>query len=647
MTLNKEQRPEDDRSHSPEELRSGGAFLDLGLSEWIVEKVVQKGYETPTPIQAQCLPFLLAGRDLIGQAQTGTGKTAAFSLPLIQRLPKGADRPPSPSALVLAPTRELAIQVADAISEYGGAGIAKRVCLLYGGQPIGPQFASLKRNPAVVVGTPGRVLDHVQRGSLDLSAIQFVVLDEADEMLKMGFIDDVGEILSHTPDQRQIALFSATMPREIQRIAERFLNADRCEIKIEASRRTSEDVEQFLLYAPREGKVAGLAALLELHSVGVRIIFARTRQATNELVDALARFGHQAEALNGEMGQQQREAVVKRLRDQTINTLVATDVAARGLDLDDVSLVVNFDLPFDSESYIHRIGRTGRAGQTGRAISIIEPRDKRALFHLERNLSQHIPIHPPIYPQDLLKARRDAVKVKIMKRMDQLEASKTRASDAEKFIETNPYHEVIYDLLSEGVNLVDLAAAALALSSGARPLELSKLPIRHNPEIPTARQERKQRRRAERDDQRSDSRENERREPRKQGHKQERYPSPMTVLQLNVGFKDGAGPRDLVGAITNEAGVSGQAIGAIRISSRRSLVEVQSDLSQHIIEQLNGRYVCNVQVRPEISNSPIGPPPPQDSHREKGGARPRIRQSAESKPQRGSKTPHRKRRGAQ
>lgn len=574
-------------------------FEALGLPPWLVDSVSSHGYQEPTPIQSACIPRLINGEDLIGQAQTGTGKTAAFALPLIVRLPKKKKRPPTPSALVLAPTRELAIQVASAIEGYGGAPFKSRVCLLYGGQPIGPQIGALRAQPPIVIGTPGRVLDHIQRGTLDLSEVRFVVLDEADEMLKMGFIEDVSEILSHTHPARQSALFSATMPAEVQRIADQYLSAERAEVKIEGGRRTSDDVEQLTLEAPREGKVAALAALLELNPDGVKIVFARTRQDTTDLVDALARFGHQAEALNGEMGQQLREAVIKRLREGTLDTLIATDVAARGLDIDNVSLVVNFDLPFDSESYIHRIGRTGRAGQRGRAVSLIEARSRRALYHLEQRLAQRLTPHPPIHPNALLAARKEHLKRALLTQLNALLPSEQQGQEGPEEVGVSPYHEVIYELLEEGHGLHHLAAAALGLAAQDRPLDAQRLPLRYAPEELDPRKAKKLRRKEERSAlgkrQHDQKRAGRRAEPR------ELTGGGRIAVQLNVGRVNRVRPQDLVGAIANEGRIEGRQIGAIRIEERSSYVELPPELVDQVIDLLTGRKICGVRVKLRVA----------------------------------------------
>jgi len=584
---------------APEEEPATG-FALLGLAPHLLRAIEVAGYDQPTPIQAQAIPLLIEGRDIIGQAQTGTGKTAAFALPLLQRLDLRAR---APQALVLAPTRELAIQVATAVESYGGQPLKGRVALLYGGQPIGPQLGQLARGPAVVVGTPGRVIDHLERGSLSLERVGFVVLDEADEMLKMCFIDDVEMILSRVPAPHQTALFSATMPPEVKAIADRHLSPERALVRVAGGGRTSDDVEQRFLAVPREGKVAALAALLELNADGVRIIFARTRKDTSELVDALLPFGHRAEALNGEMNQNLREAVLRRLRDGSLNTLVATDVAARGLDIEGVSLVVNFDLPHDSEAYIHRIGRTGRAGQQGRAVTLVGNGDRRGFGYLQQGLSKAIPQMPPITPASLLEGRKAALKASIAAHVAALTADPRRLA---------PYLEVARELAEEGLPAEEVAAAAVALSSSARPLERRLLPLHLDPEPPEApRKKGAEPLRGARDAGRGG-----REQPPGANRYAERFGErpdrerpapggaggePLVKVQISAGAQQGVRPKDIVGAIANECGVEGRRIGAISIEARSAFVEVPREAAERVVERLSGRKICGVPVRLRVA----------------------------------------------
>jgi ATP-dependent RNA helicase DeaD len=369
-----------------EETIAPAGFAALGLSGPILHALRQVGYETPSPIQAECIPRLLAGVDLLGQAQTGTGKTAAFALPILSRLEL---TPPRLQALVLTPTRELGIQVAEAFQRYATGLPNFRVLPIYGGQSYGPQLSALNRGVHVVVGTPGRIIDHLERGSLDLSNLRFLVLDEADEMLRMGFIDDVETILRKTPATRQTALFSATLPAPIRRIAQTYLR-DPVEVTISAKTRTADNIRQRYWLVNGLHKLDALTRILEAEPFEAMIIFTRTRQATDELAERLQARGYAAAAINGDIQQAQRERTIGALRDGKIDILVATDVAARGLDVERVSHVINYDVPTDSESYVHRIGRTGRAGRSGEAILFIAPRERGLLKIIERATRQPI-----------------------------------------------------------------------------------------------------------------------------------------------------------------------------------------------------------------------------------------------------------------
>ncbi|HEY6986636.1 MAG TPA: DEAD/DEAH box helicase, partial [Rhodanobacteraceae bacterium] len=362
------------------------SFADLGLEGPLLAALSDVGYETPSPIQAATIPPLLEGRDVLGQAQTGTGKTAAFALPILARLDFSRSKP---QALVLAPTRELAIQVAEAFQRYAAKLPGFHVLPIYGGQSYGPQLGGLKRGAHVVVGTPGRIIDHLERGSLDLSQLTTLVLDEADEMLRMGFIDDVETVLKKTPPTRQIALFSATMPAPIRRIAQTYLR-DPAEITIKARTTTAANIRQRFWWVSGLHKLDALTRILEAESFEAMLVFARTKQATEELAEKLKARGFSAAAINGDIVQAQRERTIQQLREGTLDILVATDVAARGLDVERVSHVLNYDIPHDTEAYVHRIGRTGRAGRSGEAILFVTPREKRLLQAIERATRQPI-----------------------------------------------------------------------------------------------------------------------------------------------------------------------------------------------------------------------------------------------------------------
>src|SRR5574343_1498460 len=433
------------------------SFRDLGLPEPILTALAGLGYETPSPIQAAMIPHIMAGRDVLGQAQTGTGKTAAFALPLLSGLDPKAGKP---QVLVLAPTRELAIQVAEAFQKYAENLPAFHVLPIYGGQSYGPQLSALRRGVQVVVGTPGRVIDHIEKNSLDLSELKTLVLDEADEMLRMGFIDDVETIIRKSPEQRQVALFSATMPTAIKRIAQKYLKSP-VEIQIEAKTRTAENIRQRCWQVSGLHKLDALTRILEVEPFDGMIIFARTKLATDELAQKLQARGFSAAAINGHINQAQRERTLDQLKDGRIDILVATDVAARGLDVDRISHVVNYDVPYDTESYVHRIGRTGRAGRSGEAILFIAPRERGMLKSIERATRQ------PIGMLELptIQAVND---VRIAKFKSQI--SETLAQG-----ELEQFQSLIEDFEREqNIPAIEIAAALAKMARGDVPLLLDK-----------------------------------------------------------------------------------------------------------------------------------------------------------------------------
>ncbi|HVF35601.1 MAG TPA: DEAD/DEAH box helicase, partial [Candidatus Saccharimonadia bacterium] len=428
-------------------------FDTLGLSEPVMRAVRAVGYESPSPIQSATIPPMLAGRDILGQAQTGTGKTAAFALPILSQLDAAATKP---QALVLAPTRELAIQVAEAFQRYASDLPGFHVLPIYGGQAYGAQFGGLKRGVHVVVGTPGRIIDHLNRGSLDLSALRWLVLDEADEMLRMGFIDDVESILRKTPESRQTALFSATLPSAIKRIAERHLR-DPAEITIASKTRTPTNVHQRYWLVSGLHKLDALTRILEAEPFEAMIVFARTKQATDELAERLTARGFSAAAINGDIEQKVRERTIARLRDGQIDILVATDVAARGLDVERVSHVLNYDLPYDPESYAHRIGRTGRAGRSGEAILFVTPRERNMLKVIERTTRQ--PIEAMSLPS--VEAVNDR---RMMKFMQKITAAR-EAGGLEPFERLIENYERDHDAPAR-----EIAAALAKIAHGNKPL---------------------------------------------------------------------------------------------------------------------------------------------------------------------------------
>ena len=503
-------------------------FAELGLPASLLAAVVTAGFESPTPIQARAIPPLLAGHDVVGQAQTGTGKTAAFALPLLARLDPNET---GTQALVVVPTRELAIQAAEQIHRFGPD---IRVVPVYGGQPIDRQFRSLLRPPAVVVGTPGRLLDHLRRGSLNLGTVRFCALDEADEMLSFGFIDDIETILAELPEMRQTALFSATMPPRIAALSDKYLrNAVR--IEVEAKRRTVETVRQYVYEVAPGRKREALARILDMEAPGPTIVFCRTRAETQELADTLRMRGYDAEPLHGEMAQAERDRIMRKFRDEQTDLLVATDVAARGLDIEGVTHVVNFDLPWDVEQYIHRIGRTGRAGREGDAITIIEPKERRNLRRFEYLLGLR------------LEPRRLPSSADIATRRRAIFSGKVRAQ-----LEAGGFDDQLQAVgeLTESWDVADIAAAALHLlweaSGGGKATAVDdELAL-----------------------------EGERPEPG------------MARLFVGLGRFDRIRPTDLIGVVRNETGLPPGAIGTIDIMDRCSFLEVPQEHAEAVIRVL-------------------------------------------------------------
>ncbi len=510
-------------------------FAKLGLDPQLLQALAKKGYTDPTPIQEQAIPVLLEGRDLIGQAQTGTGKTAAFSLPLLQRIDA---RVRTVQALILAPTRELALQVSEALATYG-AGIGKlRVLTVYGGAPIYKQLKSLERGVQVVVGTPGRVMDCMERGALKLDDVQCVVLDEADEMLRMGFIDDVEWILGKTPDTRQTALFSATMPPEIKRVARKYLRKPE-HLALQTKTKTVAKIEQRCLFVAHRQKFDALARVLESEPTEAVLIFARTKVGCNELAENLRVRGFAASALHGDMNQAQREEVVRLMKAGRTKIVVATDVAARGLDVDGVTHVINYDLPMEPGTYVHRIGRTGRAGRKGVSLLFATPRERRGVQAIERFTGQVMsPVRMPTNA-DIAKRRAADLKARI--------ASQLESHDL------GAYRNLIEEMLKErGDELepITLAAAIARLAAGDNPIVLTEP------------------------------------EPEQQqvaGSGEERG---MVRLFISVGFRAGMRPGTLVGAITNEAGIPAKAIGAIDIREKATFFTLDARFVDHVMEHM-------------------------------------------------------------
>jgi ATP-dependent RNA helicase DeaD len=523
-------------------------FADLGLRSELLDALTELGYEEPTPIQRESIPPLLVGRDLLGQAATGTGKTAAFALPILERVME-SDRT-APTALVLVPTRELAMQVSEAVHRYGRAAGA-RVLPIYGGQPIGRQLDALRRGVDVVIATPGRALDHLKRRTLPLQSIQMVVLDEADEMLDMGFAEDIETILQATPEDRQTVLFSATMPGRINGIAKRHLTDPvRIEIgKAAADSSTAPLVRQTAYIVSRGHKAAALGRILDVETPTAAIVFCRTRHEVDSLSETLNGRGYRAEGLHGGMSQEQRDRVMGRLRGQTAELLVATDVAARGLDVDHLTHVVNYDVPSAPEAYVHRIGRVGRAGREGIAITLAEPREQRLLKNIERVTGSPISIEKVPTVEDLRNLRMELTLSTLRETLV--------AEDLDRF-------RSVVESLSEDSDLFQIALAAVKLAHEAT---VGSEDIEEIPEV-ASRPSRNSKDSPQRGSQGKKS------QSSKKGSRRSEGSAGMTRLYFGAGRATGIRPKDLVGAIANETKLSGKDIGSIEIQDRFSLVEV-------------------------------------------------------------------------
>jgi ATP-dependent RNA helicase DeaD len=543
-------------------------FEDLDLSPALLQTVREIGYESPSPIQAASIPHLLAGRDILGQAQTGTGKTAAFALPILSRIDVSRR---VPQALILAPTRELAIQVAEAFQTYARHIEGFHILPVYGGQGMGQQLRQLARGVHVIVGTPGRVMDHLRRETLNLDSLNTLVLDEADEMLRMGFIEDVEWILDHTPETRQTALFSATMPAVIKKIADRHLN-DPAEIKIKSKTSTVEAINQQYWLVSGLQKLEALTRILDADDIDAMIIFVRTKTETVELAEKLEARGYEAAALNGDMTQILREKVVDRLKKGALDIVIATDVAARGLDVERITHVVNYDIPYDTETYVHRIGRTGRAGRKGTAILFVAPREQRMLRAIEHATRQPI-------QQMRLPTLRDIAD----KRIEQFKAQLVEALDNQ---DISFYRELIDKLVSEEIgDTADIAAAIAYLMYRERPLAAA-----NEPEPPPRREYARDYNDDRRPPRRSESRDDSRRRPDDRGDFR-RPDVNMAMFTIDVGRSHGVMPKDIVGAIANEGGISARQIGAIKLFDTHSTVELPGGLPDEVFRALKRTFV--------------------------------------------------------
>ena len=541
-------------------------FKDLGLPEFILNAVSDLGFETPSPIQQICIPHLLEGRDVLGMAQTGSGKTAAFSLPILAKIDPAEKHP---QLLVMAPTRELAIQVADACEHFVKYAKGINVVTLYGGQRYDIQLRALKQGAQVVVGTPGRILDHLRRGTLSLAELKAIVLDEADEMLRMGFIDDVETVMAELPEHHQTALFSATMPEPIRRITKRFMK-DPQEVKIKATQQSAPDIAQSCWYVHGFRKNDALLRFLEVEDFDAAIIFTRTKTGTLDVTELLEKHGFRAAALNGDMTQQLREQTLDRLRSGSLDIVVATDVAARGIDIERISLVVNYDIPLDAESYVHRIGRTGRAGRSGRALLFVEPRERRLLRNVEHLIKKNIEEVELPNHEVLQACRRKKFKDKITTQLEH--------HDLEL------YRELLEDMFTADQSQEDIAAAMMMLLQGKQKLILPPDPV----------VDKKARRdRNERGDRRENPRSAERRGERKgYGNSQ-----PMDLYRIEVGRGDGVEVRHIVGAIANEGDINSRYIGHIKLYDDYSTIELPQGMPKELLQQFAKTRVLNKQMR--------------------------------------------------
>ncbi|ALG84380.1 DEAD/DEAH box helicase [Gordonia phthalatica] len=552
-------------STSAQPVEGPGAFADLGITSRVLKALDDIGYESPSPIQAATIPPLMEGRDVVGLAQTGTGKTAAFALPILTRLDTSARKP---QALVLAPTRELALQVAEAFGSYSTYLPEVKILPIYGGQSYGIQLSGLRRGAQVIVGTPGRVIDHLDKGTLDLSHLKYLVLDEADEMLTMGFAEDVERILADTPDEKQVALFSATMPSAIGRLARKYLNNPK-EVTVKNKTATAQNITQKYLQVSHQRKLDALTRVLEVEDFDGMIVFVRTKSATEELSEKLRARGLSAMAINGDMVQAQRERTINQLKDGSLDILVATDVAARGLDVDRISHVVNYDIPHDVESYVHRIGRTGRAGRSGTALLFVSPRERHLLRSIERHTRQDL-------EEIDLPSADDVNAQRVAKFADSITAN--LASD-----NLDLFRGLVENYARDhDVTMADIAAA-LALETRDGGFLMS-------PDPPAG--------------QRRERSEHRDRAPRGGGH--------FATYRIAVGRKHKVSPGAIVGAIANEGGLTRGDFGNISIRDDFSLVELPNDLDAETLGMLKHTRIGKnpIDLRPDM-----GPP------RGRGGSR--------------------------
>ena len=564
------------------------SFRDLKLSEPLIQVLDEIGYETPTPIQSQAIPHLMKGRDILGHAPTGTGKTAAFALPLLSHIDV---QNKNIQVLTLTPTRELAIQVAEAFQHYASHIKGFHVLPVYGGQEYGGQIRQLKRGVQVVVGTPGRLMDHMRKGTLKLGGLKAVVLDEADEMLRMGFIDEVEWILDQTPDKRQMALFSATMPKQVERIARRYLN-DPAEISIKARTATAETIRQRYWQVSGFHKLDALTRILEVETFDAILMFVRTKTATTELAEKLEARGYAAAAMNGDMVQKHREQMVERLKKGTLDILVATDVAARGLDVDRISHVINYDVPYDTEAYIHRIGRTGRAGRSGEAILFVAPRERRMLSAIEKATRQKI--------EQMVLPSTEVVNNK------RIADFKQKITDTLALGELGFMQGLVEQYRQEhDVPAVEIAAALAKMNIGDKPMLLS-------PDKDTGKSRMKPLRDVE------------------GGAK--RY-------RIEVGHVHGVKPGNIVGAIANESGLDGEHIGSIEIEAEYSLVDLPEGMPKDVFSDLKKVRICGQAMKISLHGEAKAPRKRKGKPNPKGKPKGNPKARGKSRPAPRSKKP--------
>ncbi len=569
------------------EVETPTSFTSLGLSGPLLKALNDIGYESPSPIQEECIPYLLEGNDIIGQAQTGTGKTAAFALPLLHRIDVSKNHP---QMLVLAPTRELAIQVAEAIQSYARYLKGFHVLPIYGGQAYDRQLRPLKRGVQVVVGTPGRVMDHIKRGTLKLNGLKSLVLDEADEMLRMGFIDDVKWVLEQIPDERQIALFSATMPNVIRKVADQFLRDPKI-VKIKNKTATAKTIHQRYWQVSGTNKLDAITRILEVETFDAMLVFVRTKTATVELADKISARGFAAEAINGDIPQKTRERIIEQLKKGKIDILIATDVAARGLDVDRISHVINYDIPYDPESYVHRIGRTGRAGRSGEAILFVAPREKRMLKVIEKVTRQ------PIEPMQLPSAK--------MINQQRIETFKQKITDTLSNRDISLFENLVADYHQEtATDPLKIAAALALMAQGSEPLLVSERKAR---EPKPERRERKDSAPAQTSSRSKDT-----------GRKEKilkTSPVPlkdfpeieMCRYRLEVGYRDEVNPGNILGAIANEADLDSCYIGSIDIYDDFSTVDLPAGMPAEVFSLLKKARVCGKPLNiSDLNKSPSG-----------------------------------------